>query len=173
MIQPNNSKCICQVDKLPNLVPFQRLFEGSTGPTPAQHLLWLQSLDHHPYAISLYLRTKGAPCQPGLCSFPADGIVTQVDCPHGFVDLQRFGKGLWPERWWAGRLTMRSTEPHAALWGGTIFFIITSESVRREGEQTLKLNFICKGRSRDRNSWTYVPYQSEAQGKAQGRPGSV
>ena len=34
--------------------------------------------------------------------------------------------------------------------------IITSESVRREGEQTLKLNFICKGRSRDRNSWTYV-----------------
>ena len=53
------------------------------------------------------------------------------------------------------------------------FFIITSESVRREGEQTLKLNFICKGRSRDRNSWTYVPYQSEAQGKAQGRPGSV
>ena len=31
-------------------VPFQRLFQGSTGPTPAQHLLWLPSLEHHPYA---------------------------------------------------------------------------------------------------------------------------
>ena len=105
MIQPNNSKYICQVDKLPNLVPFQRLFEGSTGPTPAQHLLWLPSLEHHPYAISLYLRTYGAPCRaPGLRSFPADGVPDQVDCPHGFVDLQRFGEGLWPERWRAGRL---------------------------------------------------------------------
>ena len=34
-------------------VPFQRLFEGSTGPTPAQHLLWLPSLDH--------LSTRGPP----------------------------------------------------------------------------------------------------------------
>ena len=92
-------------------VPFQRRFEGSTGPTPAPHLLWLPSLEHHPYAISLYLSTRGPPCRlPGLCSFPADGIVTQVDVCHGFVDLQRLGDCLWPERWQARRLSMQSTK---------------------------------------------------------------
>ena len=63
-IKPNKSKYLCQVEPLLQLVRRhfeQRLFEGSTGPTPAQHLLWLPSHDHHPYAISLYLSTRGPP----------------------------------------------------------------------------------------------------------------
>ena len=55
-------------------------------------------------------RPKGAPCQePSLFSFVAHQRVEQVDFRHCSVDLQRFGEGLWPKRWQARRLKMRST----------------------------------------------------------------
>ena len=39
------------------------------------------------------------PCQaPGLCSFIADFIVSQVNLRQRFVDFQCFGKGLWTTR---------------------------------------------------------------------------
>ena len=47
---------------------------------------------------------------PGLCSFLADDVGAQVHVRDCFVDLQRFGEGLWPKRWQAGRLTMQSTK---------------------------------------------------------------
>ena len=55
-IKPSASKYLCQVEPLLQLVRRhfeQRLVEGSTGPTPAQHLSWLPSLEH--------LSTRGPP----------------------------------------------------------------------------------------------------------------
>ena len=76
-----------------------RLVEGFTGPTPAQKpLVTPKSRIQTIYAVSLYLSTSGPPCRPpGLCSFPVDVVVPQVDVPHSFVDLQGFGEGLWPD----------------------------------------------------------------------------
>ena len=40
-------------------------------------------------------RRRPASQAPGLCSFLAKFIMSQVDAPHTFVDFQCFGKGLW------------------------------------------------------------------------------
>ena len=65
---------------------------------------------HSQVSTTLYLGPEPPPCQaPGLCSFLADVVAPQVNAGHGFVDLQRFGEGLWPKRWQARRLMMRST----------------------------------------------------------------
>ena len=40
-------------------------------------------------------RRRPASQAPGLCSFLAKFILSQVDAPHTFVDFQCFGKGLW------------------------------------------------------------------------------
>ena len=75
----------------------------------AQHLLWLPSLNHHPCPSSCAQRRPL--CQaPGLCSFVSEFVVFQVDVRQGCVDFQRFGEGLWPKRWQAGRLAMQSTK---------------------------------------------------------------
>ena len=61
-------------------------------------------------------RPRGDPCQPpGLCSIVADAVPLQVDVRQGLVDLQRFGEGLWPKGWQAGRLTMRSSRTFVTL----------------------------------------------------------
>ena len=107
MTKPNTPK-ICQVDKLPNKVPFhfsdflkdpQAQHRPNTGPTP------LVTPKSRPPSISLYLAPEAPPCRaPGLCSFLADEVAPQVDVCQCFVDLQRFGEGLWPKRWQTGDL---------------------------------------------------------------------
>ena len=80
-----------------------KIHRPNTRPTP------LVTPKSRPPSTSLYLGSAAPPCQaPGLCSTVVDVVVAQADVRHGLVDLQRFGEGLWPKRWRAGRLTMRS-----------------------------------------------------------------
>ena len=63
---------------------------------------------HHPCPSSCAQRRPLCRA-PGLCSFLAHVVAFQVDVRQCFVDLQRFGEGLWPKRWQAGRLMVQST----------------------------------------------------------------
>ena len=79
----------------------------------AQHLSWLPSLNHHPCPSSCAQRRPLCRA-PGLCSFIENEVAFQVDVRQCCVDFQRFGEGLWPKRWQAGRLAMQSTKTLAA-----------------------------------------------------------
>ena len=121
-IKPSASKYLCQVEPLLQLVRRhfeQRLVEGSTGPTPAQHLLWLPSLEH--------LSTRGPPLPgPRPLLLPGGWNSSPSRC---------LSRCCWPSTLRRGpvarRLTMQSTEPHVAPFKA----IIMSEIVRRSSKK--------------------------------------
>ena len=82
-------------------VPFQRLFEGSTGPTPAQHLLRLPSLDH--------LSTRGPPL-PG----PRPLLLSWCGC----YSSRCLPRCCWPSRLRRGPLAraMASRKTHDGIY---------------------------------------------------------
>ena len=78
------------------------LLEKCTGPTPVQQHQSHTSLEHPWYTNWFYFISSfrglepQTPCQaPGLGSFIANVILSQVHVRNRIVDFQCFGKGLW------------------------------------------------------------------------------